>query len=67
MASGMARAGLRLLSADPHSFPVAFVPLIYGVGRRNLLQATNFIVSIHSIEKQVLDYPTCRCAMWSRH
>jgi hypothetical protein len=26
----------------PHRLPVAFVPLVYGVGRRNLLQATEF-------------------------
>jgi hypothetical protein len=33
-------AGLQLLSASsPHRLSVAFVPLIYGVGRRNLLQA----------------------------
>jgi hypothetical protein len=26
----------------PHRLPVAFVPLVYRVGRRNLLQATEF-------------------------
>jgi hypothetical protein len=26
----------------PHRLPVAFVPLVYGVGRRNFLQATEF-------------------------
>jgi hypothetical protein len=26
----------------PHRLPVAFVPLVYEVGRRNLLQATEF-------------------------
>jgi hypothetical protein len=30
------------LSRLPHSLPVAFVPLVYGVGRRNLLQAIEF-------------------------
>jgi hypothetical protein len=36
---GWAAASLNRL---PHNFLVAFVPLIYGVGRRNLLQATEF-------------------------
>jgi hypothetical protein len=54
----MAGAGLRLLSAgsptvsQSPSSPWSFVPLVYGVGRRN------FVVSVHNIEKQVLDYPT---------
>jgi hypothetical protein len=26
----------------PHRLSVAFVPLVYGVGRQNLLQATEF-------------------------
>jgi hypothetical protein len=34
---GLAAAGSSWLS---HRIPVAFVPLVYGVGRRNLLQAT---------------------------
>jgi hypothetical protein len=38
LTSVTAGAGLRL----PHRLLVAFVPLVYGVGRRNLLQATEF-------------------------
>jgi hypothetical protein len=38
LTSVTAGAGLRL----PHCLLVAFVPLVYGVGRRNLLQATKF-------------------------
>jgi hypothetical protein len=41
-ASVTAGARLRLLNQLPHSLPVAFVPLVYRVGRRNLLQATEF-------------------------
>jgi hypothetical protein len=42
-ASVMAGAELRLLSVgSPHSLLVAFVPLVYGVGRRNFLQAMEF-------------------------
>jgi hypothetical protein len=35
------------LSRLPHRLPVAFVPLVYGVGRRNLLQAFGILLSVY--------------------
>jgi hypothetical protein len=32
----------------PHRLPVAFVPLVYGVGRRNLLQALEILLSAYT-------------------
>jgi hypothetical protein len=43
-----AGSGLRLLSAGSPTLPVAFVPLVYGVGRRNLLQALETLLSAYT-------------------
>jgi hypothetical protein len=37
------------LSRLSHRLPVAFVPLVYGVGRRNLLQALRIQLSAYTI------------------
>jgi hypothetical protein len=45
-------AGLRFLSAGfSHRLPVAFVSLVYGVGRRNLLQALGIQLSAYTISQ----------------
>jgi hypothetical protein len=35
----------------PHCLPVTFIPLVYGVGRRNLPQATEFLSSAYTTLK----------------
>jgi hypothetical protein len=51
---GWAAAGSIQLS---HRIVVTFVPLLYGVGRWNLLQSKGISSSTHNLETQVLDYP----------
>jgi hypothetical protein len=47
------------LSQLPYRIPVAFVPLVYGVGRRNLLQAFgNQLSPYTTIASQELNYST---------
>jgi hypothetical protein len=42
----------------PYRLLVAFVPLVYGVERRNLLQAMEFCRQHTQHLRQVLDYPS---------